>query len=205
MSVDRISDEAVEAAVLVMAAASDCDLAEVSEENKRRLRDEVRSALSAALPLLEGGKGEAVAWMIRNKGDGELHWNEELCVFADAASADEMAECLNDGDPPIWEALPLYTAPQPAAQQPEQTISATAAAFATLMKLGYVWNGGDFFDGPEQPAGDGGVELSALVRYGRHEPDCDTCHDSALKPRPKCTCGLGAAIAALRANSGDTK
>lgn len=73
---------------------------------------------TAALPLLECGKGEAVAWMIRNKGDGELHWNEELCVFADAASAGEMAECLNDGDPPIWEALPLYTAPQPAAQQP---------------------------------------------------------------------------------------
>lgn len=36
-----------------------------------------------------------------------------------------------------------------AAHDEQQTISATAAAFATLMKLGYVWNGGYFFDPPD--------------------------------------------------------
>jgi hypothetical protein len=35
---------------------------------------------------------------------------------------------------------------------------------------------------------------SALTWYGRHYPECDTRRDSALKDRPKCTCGLDAAI-----------
>lgn len=35
---------------------------------------------------------------------------------------------------------------------------------------------------------------SLLLRYGRHDADCATCHDSMDKPRPVCTCGLDAAL-----------
>jgi len=138
MSVDLVSDEAI--------AAAFWELAEYPEKAPgNRLAFAAACAyihhrakeLSAALPLLEGGKGEAVAWMIRNKGDGELHWDVEACVFADAGSANEMAECLNDGDPPIWEALPLYTAPQPAAPQPAEPVAGGAvdARIADLSAL----------------------------------------------------------------------
>lgn len=37
---------------------------------------------------------------------------------------------------------------------------------------------------------------SALLRYGRHEEACETRHDSAYKPKPKCTCGFAAILAA---------
>lgn len=40
-----------------------------------------------------------------------------------------------------------------------------------------------------------GGEGRALLRYGRHDPDCDTCHDAAHKPRPTCTCGYSDALA----------
>lgn len=71
----------------------------------------VRAAITAALPHLDkGGKGEPVAWMIRNKSTCEIYWNEEACVFADAASAGGEAECLNDSASPLWEAFPLHTA-----------------------------------------------------------------------------------------------
>ena len=33
-----------------------------------------------------------------------------------------------------------------------------------------------------------------MLRYGRHDSDCSYCNDSAIKPRPDCSCGFTSAL-----------
>jgi len=207
MSVDRISDEAAKAAI--HGWFDDWDVKECHIARMRR-------AIAAALPLLEGGKGEPVAYQHRFKHIPTGKWGPWK-----AASEAYWNRYAERTPTILYEVRALYTAPQPAAQQPavpalevfriaggdvECCPEPTAdEALECLRDLRKCYDEALQNVPLQQPAGDGGVdavmrEVETIWAVSTPSVDLETM-GQLMHAKAR----LNAAIAALRANAGDTK